>query len=204
MDELLKECNTGRSPPLAPEEFATVLAKKSFTSKNHDLPKVQALYRRAFEQRVGGYASLGYANMGWGADEAKVLSRTLHGASAAVNLYLHTNPFTDEGVVAIAAALRDGAVPLLQRLELDHCSIGDEGASALAASLRDGAATALNTLFLTHNNIGDAGVAALAACLREGGAPALKVIRLHENPASTEAVQALMGLREGLTDIKPW
>ena len=123
-----KECGAGRSPPLAPQSFGTILETKSFTSKNADLDKVKALYAGAFKQRIGQAETLNFVNFGWGDAEVKVLSKALHAAKELKSLALYGNAIQAEGMAALAACLREGAAPKLQNLGIG----GNPGVSGAA------------------------------------------------------------------------
>ena len=127
-DGVIAECKAGRSPPLAPPAFDAILETKSFTSKNTDLDNVKALYSRAFEQRIGQAATLGFNNLGWGDAEVQVLCQALHAAKELGELWLEGNVVTDVGMAALAACLREGAAPNLRQI----CLKGNPGVNKAA------------------------------------------------------------------------
>lgn len=110
------ECKAGRPPPLAPSRFKALLEDKSFTSKKADLATVGGLYEAAFEQRVGEAEKLDYQSLGWTDEDANVLSEALGAAKSLKYLDLRSNEIGDEGVAALAAALRDGKAPKLESI----------------------------------------------------------------------------------------
>jgi Ran GTPase-activating protein (RanGAP) involved in mRNA processing and transport len=83
----------------------------------------------------------------------------------------------DAGVAAVAAALRGGAAPALERLELALNEVAPAGAAALAAALAG--RPALRALVLRENELECAGAVALAAALRT--LPALEALDLSAN-----------------------
>ena len=117
-DDVTRECRAVRSAPLAPPAFDAILETKSFTSKNADLDKVKALYAGAFEQRIGQAVELTFSGLRWGDAEVKVLCQALHAAKALLSLNLGYNAIEAEGMAALAACLREGAAPKLERLVL--------------------------------------------------------------------------------------
>lgn len=130
---VLAECLAGRAPPLHPDEFARQLESKSFTSKKADLGTVAALYRRAFEKRVGEAVVLTFHSLGWGDEDAKVLAVALGGAPLVRQLKLDRNRIGDEGVAALTASLRAGAAPRLETIRLS----GNRASVAAMQGLRD-------------------------------------------------------------------
>ena len=166
-----KECGSlaARPPPMHPSDFATILEEKSFTSKKADCETVAALYRRAFEMRVGKAKVLPFGELKWGDAEMEMLSRVLNEAASCELLILSGN------------------------------SIGDGGLATLAGALREGAAMKLMQLIIDGNRFGNEGVAALAACLRDGAAPNLKRVSMCDNPrVSSSQSKWLSDAREGL------
>ena len=89
------------------------------------------------------------------------------------------------GADALAAALRRGAMPMLETLNLSANHLGDKGVAALAAP---GTLPPLERLGLNSNRLGDASVKALLArtawawlvhTMRTIPAPALRAPHLH-------------------------
>lgn len=163
-----QECRVGRSPPLAPSRFRARLEHKSFTSKKADLEAVGSLYEGAFEQRMAEAEELNYGHLGWTDEDAMVLSEALAAATSLRVLSLRNNSIGDEGVKALAAALREGGAPKLEEIEFRKNSIEDEGVKAMAAALREGkAAPNLKTINFVFNPASEAAKAELGAA-REG------------------------------------
>ena len=82
---------------------------------------------------------------------------------------------------------------MLRDLQLNHCDIGDDGALALAEAVRDGAAPSLQNLWLGGNLIGDSGAAALAQAITPGlsEATGLRRLGLYSNQISDGGALAL-------------
>ena len=103
-------------------------------------------------------------------------------------LFLELNPLGNQGMAALALALRK--LPALKELHLTDCEIG-EGVASLVANLGKDDFKKLEYLFLQKNKIGDVGAAKLVAALDAGGLPMLIVCPVSDNPAITRAVQAV-------------
>ena len=120
-----------RDPPLLPEEFAARLARKRFTNGKSDCELVAGLYADTFAGALGGATTLEFRMCGWGDDEVVQLAKALPFAEKATQLDLGANPrIGGRGLDALAAALREGAAPRLNRLQMDQAR------SAAAAGLR--------------------------------------------------------------------
>ena len=74
--------------------------------------------------------------------------------------------------------------------------MGDGAAAALAALLKEGAMPSLKALWLGSNRIGDDGVAALASALRGGALPSCVLIELAGNPGSGAPVDEALASPE--------
>ena len=140
------------------------------------------------------------------------------GALPAVRFaFFNTVYMGDAGASAFAAALDQGALPRLERLNLINTAIGDAALVALAPALRRRPALELNfrcnplgdeglaalvapplppptgglnelkTLELSHTKVSDAGCTALAAALHSGALPALEELMLDGIPVSAVA-----------------
>ena len=130
---VIKECQAGRPPPLPPAEFEKLLASKSFAKPKDEANKagersdeeiVAAMYKRAFEALVGAAEELNYIGLGWGDEEAKVLAGALGAAKSCWQLSLFDNAIGDAGAAALAASLRAGAAPKLERIDLNGNASG--------------------------------------------------------------------------------
>lgn len=95
-------------------------------------------------------------------------------------LRLGSNSITDEGAIAIGAALAANHHGALQGLDLAANALGNGAARALAAALCEAAASSLHELDLSWNQVGSAGALALSEAL-VGGAHVLGELRLTSN-----------------------
>jgi hypothetical protein len=120
-------------------------------------------------------------------------------------LFLGGAAIGDAGLVALAPALR--RLPALEYLYLHQNPWGDEGLAALvvpppppagALPPPTGVLTKLKTLTLSDTQITDAGCAALAAALDSGALPALEVVYMNGTLASAAAKTAVRAARRGL------
>ena len=84
----------------------------------------------------------------------------------------------------------------MKELDLCKNQIGDDGVAALASALRGGALPSCTTIELSSNQIGDDGVAALASALRGGALPACTEIYLGGNPGSRAPVDEALASPE--------
>ena len=116
-----EQCRAGRAPPMTPEDFATELEHKSFTSKKADLPTVGGLYRAAYTKRFAAATELDYEFLGWGDTEVISLCRVLEsgGLSNLKFIGLGRNTIGDAGMTALASALGSVALPKLKWLDID-------------------------------------------------------------------------------------
>jgi hypothetical protein len=101
----------------------------------------------------------------------------------------------NEGVASLAAGLRRGALPSLQRLSLADAQIGPLGASALAPALTT--LPSLDVVRLARNPIGDDGLAPLAPALR--ACPKLWLLDLAQTQISDQGLTSL--LAEGVLTV---
>eukprot|EP00300_Choanocystis_sp_HF-7_P025979 c2840_g1_i1.p1 GENE.c2840_g1_i1~~c2840_g1_i1.p1 ORF type:complete len:314 (+),score=88.28 c2840_g1_i1:81-1022(+) len=108
------------------------------------------------------------------------IRRTLHHNTSLENLNLDVGNVGDEGVRALASALRTNTS--LKTLSLASNHIGNSGAEALANVLRTNAS--LGWLSLSGNNIGDEGARVLADALRTNAS--LKDLDLASNNVGDE------------------
>ena len=122
-------------------------------------------------------------------------------------LVLINDGIGDAGLVALAPALR--RLPALKCLFLNMNPFGDEGLAAMLAALvlapppavgalspPTGVLTKLELLSLNTTEVTDAGCAALAAALDGSALPALKVLKLYGIPASAAAKAAVYEARD--------
>ena len=87
-------------------------------------------------------------------------------------------------------------MPNLKELKLGSNQIGDDGVAALASALRGGALPSCTEIYLSNNQIADDGVAALASALRGGALPACTEIGLYGNPGSGDPVDEALASSE--------
>jgi hypothetical protein len=109
-------------------------------------------------------------------------------------LSLAGNGMGDDGAKALAAALGQGAAPLLEALLLNSNAIGDRGLMALATAMADRRVPHLRILrwgllnpspnpnpnpklLLNSNAIGDRGLMALATAMADRRVPHLRILR---------------------------
>ena len=86
----------------------------------------------------------------------------------------------DEGTTALAAAIANGALPVLEDCSFDRSrQVGDAGVTALVAALT-AARTPLKTLNLELCEIGDGTLKGLAAAFSEGGLSVLAHLKLDQ------------------------
>ena len=121
-----------------------------------------------------------------------------------VTLGLNFNPLGDQGVAALAVALRQ--LPVLQALNLACCDVGDEGVASLVDNLGKDDFKKLDILALADNEITDAGAAKLLAAINAGGLPKLTQhpFQLDGNPTSESAVAAVEdALAKRVQNLRP-
>ena len=142
LEELKRECKTGRPPPLTPDEFNLRLKTKSFTSRSADLEFVQGLYRRAYQTQLGRATELWMRELGWGDLDCELL----------------------------CAVIADGVLGELGLLVLNHNDLGDQSGKALAAQILKGAMPKLKELSIYGNpRLGAVGIGELEIACREMG-----------------------------------
>ena len=119
LEELKRECNRARSPPLTPSEFNKRLETKSFTVKV-DLARVQDIYKRAYETRLGNVTELWLRELGWADAECELLIQVI--ASGVLDklelLVLNQNDIGDDSANALAAEVLNGSLPKLKELSI--------------------------------------------------------------------------------------
>ena len=96
-------------------------------------------------------------------------------------------------IVRSAALIRPAACT---EILLSKNQISNDGVAALASALRGGALPACTMIHLASNQIGDDGVAALASALRGGALPACTEIVLHDNLGSDAPVHEALASPE--------
>ena len=113
-----------------------------------------------------------------------------------LHFYMHQTSLGDASVVALAKAIRGGALPELAGLRLSSNKIGWAGANALAETLEAGGFRNLLELKVWGNQIGDKGMLTLAKSAGVHGR--LCTLWLHKDRAATKAGrEAVTALSEG-------
>ena len=85
----------------------------------------------------------------------------------------------DLGAKMIADAIGGGAVPNLEKLQVQFNLIEDPGCVALAEAISTGKVPKLQTFRINHNAIGDEGIAAIAEALESSKAPPIEELWLQ-------------------------
>ena len=96
-----------------------------------------------------------------------------------LTLTLASNGITDLGAKMIADAIGGGAVPNLEKLQVQFNLIEDPGCVALAEAISTGKVPKLKTFRINHNAIGDEGIAAIAEALESSKAPPIEELWLQ-------------------------
>mmetsp|Transcript_19508 Transcript_19508/g.39842 ORF Transcript_19508/g.39842 Transcript_19508/m.39842 type:complete len:127 (+) Transcript_19508:1003-1383(+) len=91
--------------------------------------------------------------------------------------------------MALAEAIREGALVELDTLYLYNNQIGSAGVVALVDALcAAGTPSSLVKLYLDNNRVGEEGVARLCEAITDGHLPALRSLQLSGNPAPAALV----------------
>ena len=119
LETLLEQCTAPRPPPLTPNQFNESLDSKAFTSRGRDLGPVKALYRRACCV-MRDHESLDYSQLGWGDAEARQLAKMLGNGwgRCCKRLFVGNNRIGNDGLFALAHALRQGRMRHLESIDL--------------------------------------------------------------------------------------
>ena len=127
------------------------------------------------------------------------------GAAALACAHVDTLDVSGCGLGSSGASCLVGPTATFATLSLLGNALGDDGVVALATALRDdGAAPRLHTLSVSGTDMGFPGAEALVAALLHGGGPQLTSLEMGGNPASdgSERCVALVAtLREGRGDV---
>ena len=101
--------------PIANKEVRPAAKMRNTPESKKDINKgKKTLYKNAFEQSE----KLSFSELGWGDSEAQVLSQALYGAKGLKKLSLNDNAIQDDGALALAASLKEGAAPKLKTINL--------------------------------------------------------------------------------------
>ena len=95
-------------------------------------------------------------------------------------LNLNNNPLGNQGITALAPALRKQRA--LCDVDLMACNISDKGVAAMCAGLVKGDFGLLHMVDLTNNKVTEQGCASLLSCLEQGWLPSLYSVHLELNP----------------------
>ena len=146
-----RECGEPiRRAPVHPDRLEALLSDKRFTSRKADLPLVERLYRETTLSVLGGAEKLVYERCGFDAEQAARLVEVLPLATKATVLNLADNPLRDAGVAAVCGAIKQGALPELEKLSLYQCGVGEEGFRAIGELLGSGAAPKLRIIVVSE------------------------------------------------------
>ena len=137
---LIRECRTGRPPPLSPSEFDEQLASKLFTWRQTVLPTVSRLYCTAFEERFAKATQLPFIDLGWGDAEVKSLCRVIDAGALRQTrtINLAGNQISDAGARLLAESLRRGTAPALEEISLLGNPVSEAATEELEAALTTG------------------------------------------------------------------
>lgn len=155
MDTIRQECRKAKDIPLAPEDFADLLRKKTFTM-GHDNRYVIMNYSRNFTTAMHSVVSLELVDGACKDEKMKLLCRTLGHCRNLQRLVLCCNNITDDGVNVLAQGLV--CCKSLKHLNLQVNNIHDNGVASLVACLEG---CDLSELFLDRNKITCSGVTLL-------------------------------------------
>ena len=156
--------------------------KQVVAKKTVDMSKVNAIYKKAFEQSE----KLVFSEFGWGDAEVLSLSEAIREAPQLKKLYLNGNSITDEGAEALATVLREGAAPKLRILNLSQKQAVSERTKNCLRGARDG----LMVSFATLKQATDAPVYLAAD---EGRLKPQRVLERAENTLSGTGQQLVDG-----------
>lgn len=166
----------GRRPPLLPDQFDEALARRTYTNGKEDRPRCARQYREAFAERLCSASVLQYDGLGWGdAEIAQLASVLASGATSKLeHLRLSGNRMGDDGLIALASAMRGGVrkapggtdadaapltpvLPVLASIDIsDNKKIGERGLRAFAEVIGSGALPSLTSVAAFGNSSGDA------------------------------------------------
>jgi hypothetical protein len=113
VDPAEKRNTAYRAPPMHPREFAAELSRKVFTN-GADCEVVARLYADAFCAALGEARVLEFANLQWTDADAEAFAKVLPLLRRVETLDLKHNKIGTRGFAALAAAIREGAAPVLK------------------------------------------------------------------------------------------
>jgi len=118
-------------------------------------------------------------------------SRALKASPALSELCANGVCLSSTSVHALAAAIEEGALPKLTRLNLINNEIDDGGCAKLAHALgRSVARHSLSRLQLENNVLSDPGLMAIVAELSAGRLPSLQTLEMHGNKKMSDEAKA--------------
>mmetsp|Transcript_33760 Transcript_33760/g.73471 ORF Transcript_33760/g.73471 Transcript_33760/m.73471 type:complete len:413 (+) Transcript_33760:116-1354(+) len=155
------KCKARRPAPLMPQQFADLLATKTFTN-NADHSFVAKKYKTTFDEVISCAQSLDFAGLGWGDMEFVQLSECLCLCSQCRSLNLSSNKDGGaDGINAIMKAL--GASSTISAFSLKWGDLGSEAGIVIAEALESN--STLTSVDLSSNKFGNEAGIALAKAL---------------------------------------
>jgi hypothetical protein len=103
-----------RAPPMHPREFAAELSRKVFTN-GADCEVVARLYADACCAALGEARVLEFSLLQWNDEDAEAFAKVLPLLRRVETLDLSNNKIGTRGFAALAAAIREGAAPALEK-----------------------------------------------------------------------------------------
>ena len=131
----LQENPLRRQPPCSAARFRADLAERHFTN-GADQSVVADLYERTLHGAMAQVTELAFTDCGWQNEELVQFSACAPLCASLTALDLFSNKIGNRGVHALSAALREGAMPLLQSLMLTYNCITSEGFKVRASCKR--------------------------------------------------------------------
>ena len=116
---MLEEAVPRRPAPLTPAHFAADIERKNFTSRGTDVAIVCSMYRKVLG-RLRTLTGFDYRELRWTDREAKLMASVMAGGwmCECRRLYLAYNSIGDEGMFAVANALREGRMRALEVIDI--------------------------------------------------------------------------------------
>ena len=126
------ELKDARRPPLLPDDFASQMEAKTLTN-GKDKAVCVGLQRKVATAVLGGARSLDFSNLGWGADDARLLAKALPWCRELQALNVSGNELGDAGAAALCEALRDHASLRELQCAALSCCVRSRGLSRASA-----------------------------------------------------------------------
>ena len=135
---MLEEAVPRRPAPLTPAHFTADMQRKSFTSRGSDIGIVCSMYRRVLG-RLRTLHGFDYRELKWTDRDAKLLASVMGGGwmTECRRLYLAYNSIGDEGIFAVANALRAGKMRALEVIDIRGNPAKHEARQAVRDALDD-------------------------------------------------------------------